>query len=335
MSMPAETPWLLTTLPSRTHRTSRTTSAPSSASRSSNAQCVASRFPLPTPEANSSSEPVQTLATQFAVALTPASQRSSTGFSAPRSVPSPPGTMTTSSGGWSAKETSGSTRMPLRHRTGSSRSATSITRSGGAPSFSSSADDAVSTSHGPTKSSSSAPSNTRIPIVLIAPTPLGRRSRGHCMTAGLPGEHGGECGDESGHRRGVAGGAGGVELPDGERAAPWVGYDHVQGRAELVERGADVATAGVLGQRRVGEVEDVDVDVHGEWCVGQRPESGCGGARRVGDQLGLSGDADVERGDLIAFEPGGLGRVGSQEREPSRVQNRAGGEGAGELVADA
>src|SRR5215212_1471448 len=103
MSMPAETPWLLTTLPSRTHRTSRTTSAPSSASRSSNAQCVANRLPLPTPEANSSSEPVQTLATQFAVALTPASQRSSTGFSAPSRVPSPPGTMTTSSGGWSAK----------------------------------------------------------------------------------------------------------------------------------------------------------------------------------------------------------------------------------------
>ena len=43
----------------------------------------------------------------------------------------------------------------------------------------------------------------------------------------------------------------------------------------------------------------------------------------------------LERGDLLAFELGGLGRVGSQEREPSRVQNRAGGEGAGELVAAA
>lgn len=59
MSMPAETPWLLTTFPSRTHRTSRTTSAPRPARWSSKAQCVARRLPCASPERADVDQPPQ------------------------------------------------------------------------------------------------------------------------------------------------------------------------------------------------------------------------------------------------------------------------------------
>ena len=71
MSIPAETPWLDTTWPSRTQRASRTTvQSPRSASASSKPQWVATRRLVPTPDATSNSDPVQTLVTHVAEAAT-------------------------------------------------------------------------------------------------------------------------------------------------------------------------------------------------------------------------------------------------------------------------
>jgi hypothetical protein len=79
---------------------------------------------------------------------------------------------------------SGTIRMPLAHRSGSVLCAISTTRSGSAPACSSTALDAVNTSHGPTKSSSSAPSNATIPIVWAIPFPLRHRFLDHEVVRG-------------------------------------------------------------------------------------------------------------------------------------------------------
>jgi hypothetical protein len=158
--------WEMRRAPSRTQRTPRVTVAPRRSSSSSKPQWVANRRPSATPAVCSSSAPVHTLVVHRAEADTFANQASSSGFDASRRVPCPPGTSTTSSGGWSVNEASGSTRRPLLQRTGSEASwATSSTRSGRSPDCSRSMAEAVNTSHGPTKSSSSASGKITRPIV--------------------------------------------------------------------------------------------------------------------------------------------------------------------------
>jgi hypothetical protein len=69
MSIPAETPWLVTRFPSTTYRASRTTvTSPRACRLSSNAWWVATRRPRATPASCRSSAPVQTLVTQVTVA---------------------------------------------------------------------------------------------------------------------------------------------------------------------------------------------------------------------------------------------------------------------------
>ena len=100
MSMPAETPWLVTTLPSRTQRASRTTvQSPRSARVPSNDQWVATRLLVASPAPTNNSEPVHTLVTHVANGPVLPSQARSVSLSISTRVPWPPGTTITSSGG--------------------------------------------------------------------------------------------------------------------------------------------------------------------------------------------------------------------------------------------
>jgi hypothetical protein len=164
MSIPAETPWLVTRFPSTTYRASRTTvMSPRACRASSKPWCVATRRPRAGPASCSSSAPVHTLVVQVTVADVLAIQSMTAAFDTSRLVPMPPGTSSTSSGTWSSKVLSGRTRMPLLQRTGPGRSAISTARSP----WSRAMAEAVNTSQGPAKSSSSAPSKISSPYVVM------------------------------------------------------------------------------------------------------------------------------------------------------------------------
>ena len=84
----------------------------------------------------------------------------------------PPGTSSTSRGGWSSNVWSGSTRRPLAQRTGPACSAI-VTTVRPVADWARSIADEVKTSQGPTKSSSSAPSKSSSRVVTSCPPPVG------------------------------------------------------------------------------------------------------------------------------------------------------------------
>src|SRR5512132_2266267 len=75
-----------------------------------------------------------------------------------------------------------------------------------------------------------------------------------------------------------------VVLGHGQRAEARVGREDAQGGGGDLER--DPLAVGVLGERRVEEVDEVDVEVHGKGVASlERPErlrSGARGVRRKG-----------------------------------------------------
>jgi hypothetical protein len=117
--MPEATPAPVTILPSTTTR-SLAGMAPSRARCSIAAQWQVARLPWRRPAAASTSEPVQTEVTYFAVAACRCRNFSATASSMRSCWPGPPGTMTTSSCGQSAKVTVGTIIIPRSVFTGSS-----------------------------------------------------------------------------------------------------------------------------------------------------------------------------------------------------------------------
>jgi hypothetical protein len=143
MSIPADTPAAVTTLPCCTTRCP-VGSAPYRRSVSSSSQCEVARSPSRIPAAPSSSDPVQTDVVHCDVAWTARSQSSHTASVVSARTPTPPGTTITSGAGASASEASASTvSMPLSVRTGPASRPTKRTR----PPI------RDSTSYGPTASS--------------------------------------------------------------------------------------------------------------------------------------------------------------------------------------
>lgn len=124
MSIPDDTPAAVTYLPSMTTR-SPVGSAPNVFRTSRASQCEVARRPSSRPAAASSSEPVQTEVVQVLPASAARSQPSSVSFSIWALWPGPPGTITRSGAGTSARVRSAtSARLPLSLRTGPVRSAT-------------------------------------------------------------------------------------------------------------------------------------------------------------------------------------------------------------------
>src|SRR5947207_150121 len=170
MSMPAEIPAEVSTLPSSTtcSLSSTFTAGNNSRIRSSARQCVVARRPSSRPAWPSSSEPVQTdVSVSTCFARSPI-QPTSRGLVRWARVPHPPGTTRMSSGGQSSSVWSGITFMPPVVRTGPAFSATSTTSNGDGSSRRSSSFSRVTekTSNGPQKSSTSASGNNTIPTRL-------------------------------------------------------------------------------------------------------------------------------------------------------------------------
>ena len=81
-------------------------------------------------------------------------------------------------------------------------------------------------------------------------------------------QHIGDGAGEPREQLGYSGGSGRIDLADRQDSPSRVGDQHSQRIGELIERGTDVSSTGVLRQWSVGEVEDIDVQVNGEHLVG-------------------------------------------------------------------
>jgi len=77
---------------------------------------------------------------------------------------------------------------------------------------------------------------------------------------GRGGEYAGNASDESGERFGVAGAAGRVEFPDRQRPHPLIARRRRERPCGLLQGRSGVSAVGVLRQRGIDKVEDVDVD---------------------------------------------------------------------------
>ena len=110
---------------------------------------------------------MQTLVTQVQPGATGRSSRAAPVVASRARVPCRPGRGARRAAGASSKVWSGRTRRPLAQRTGSARSAIVTTRSPSCAAI-------ANTSQGPAKSSSSASSNSRIPVVIGMLRLLGR-----------------------------------------------------------------------------------------------------------------------------------------------------------------
>lgn len=72
----------------------------------------------------------------------------------------------------------------------------------------------------------------------------------------------------------------------------------------------------------IGEVEDVDVDVHRDVVVGERGECVAGSRLRGGDHLLLCGDVQLQAEGVFAFEIGSLCGIDTEERDLAAPQER-------------
>jgi len=133
-------------------------------SSSSTNQCVVALRPSSNPACASTSDPEHTLLVHVTSAARALTQSTARSFFISGRVPSPPGTISTSSFGASSMPTSGRMCMPLLQRTSFASSPIAITRCSGLISL-----PIANTSQGPMKSSSSIPSNIKIPVVVIWP----------------------------------------------------------------------------------------------------------------------------------------------------------------------
>ena len=77
-------------------------------------------------------------------------------------------------------------------------------------------------------------------------------------------EYAGDAGDEAGKRVRVAGAAGRVEFSDRQCSHSLISGRRRERLGDLVEGRSGVAAVGVLRQRGIDEVQDVDVEVEGE-----------------------------------------------------------------------
>src|ERR1700691_1875703 len=100
--------------------------------------------------------------------------------------------------------------------------------------------------------------------------------------------------DEAGKGVRVPGTARRVELSDRKRSHPLIPGRRRERLDDLVEGRAGVAAVGVLRQRGIDEVQDIDVEVQGEWPRRKLAERGQGGGGRIGGERLAGGDVQGE-----------------------------------------
>ena len=71
-----------------------------------------------------------------------------------------------------------------------------------------------------------------------------------------------DCGDEAGDCVRITGAPGGIELCDGQRPIARVSGRDAKRHCYLVESWTGVATVCIFGQRRIGEIQDINIEMH-------------------------------------------------------------------------
>src|SRR6201996_2066905 len=115
------------------------------------------------------------------------------------------------------------------------------------------------------------------------------------------GEDAGDAVGEAGKGVWGAGASGRVEFSDRQRPHPRISCCHLQRRYGLVEGGAGVAAVGVLRQRGIDEVEDVNIDVNGERTGRELVKCAAGGTGWIGDERLAGGHLQAEPVSLLAL----------------------------------
>src|SRR5215469_12958779 len=98
------------------------------------------------------------------------------------------------------------------------------------------------------------------------------------------GEYAGDAARKAGQGIGVAGASGRVEFSDRQRSHPQVSRCQLERLDGLVEGRSGVAAVGILRQRSIDEVEDVNIDVQGERTGREMVKCNPGGTGWVGGE---------------------------------------------------
>ena len=118
------------------------------------------------------------------------------------------------------------------------------------------------------------------------------------------GEYAGDAAGKAGTGITAASASGGVEFSDRQRSHTRISRCQLERHYGLVEGRSGVAAVGILRQRGVDEVEDVNVDVKGERTWRQMVKCSPGGTGWVSDECLAGGPAQAEPAGLLALPVG-------------------------------
>jgi len=119
------------------------------------------------------------------------------------------------------------------------------------------------------------------------------------------GEYAGDAGSKAGQGIRVAGASGWVEFSDRQRSHPRILYCLLERLYGLVEGRSGVAAVGILRQRGIDEVEDVNVDMKGERTRREMVKCSPGGTGWIGGECLAGGHVQAEPVSLLALPVGG------------------------------
>ena len=134
---------------------------------------------------------------------------------------------------------------------------------------------------------------------------------------------GGEYAGDAAAKRGRASGSPahrvGLSFSDRQDAHPGISRRHLERLHGLVEGGPRIAAVGILRQRRIGEVENVNVKVNGQRARREMTKCGPGGTGWIGDECLAGGHVQAEPVSLLPLPVGAHARI---DPEPCHLIRR-------------
>ena len=146
------------------------------------------------------------------------------------------------------------------------------------------------------------------------------------------GEYAGDAAGKAGQGIRVAGASGWVEFPDRQRSHPRISGCQLERRYDLVEGRSGVAAVSVLRQRGIDEVEDVNVDVQGEWTGREMVQCRPGGTGWIGGECLAGGHVQAEPVRLLPLPVGSHAWLHLEPCHLVGLQQRPGPERIGDGV---
>ena len=137
---------------------------------------------------------------------------------------------------------------------------------------------------------------------------------------------------KAGERIGVAGAASRVEFADRQRSHPWIARGQHERLFDVAESRPGVAAVGILRQRGIGEVQDVDVDVERERASREVIKRGRGDTSWIGGQCLAGGHVQAKPGGLLALPVRSQLRLHPEPCHLVGLKQRPGAERVGEGV---